>query len=104
MSDTASVRRAQDNVFWGRAYTYDSVSEEEQNAYSSKSVSAVSEKKKKKLSWARLTEAMSDMHIFQFPNHKHGNHAEYVCCGKIPADATNQMKADLPLPLLQREG
>ena len=75
-----------------------------QNVYFSKSVSAVSDIPQKPLSWARLTEAVSDMHIFPVPSQKHGNHAECVCCGKILADATNQMKADLPLPLLQREG
>ena len=74
-----------------------------QYAYFSQSMSAVSDIPQKPLSWARLTQALSDMHEFLLSSHEHRQHANVLAVGgKTLADATNQTKRDLRLPLLQR--
>ena len=103
MSDTARVRRAQDNGFCGMSDTANIFPWEEKMCFSLRSMSAVSDIPQKPLSWARLTQAMSDLHLFPFSKQEHRKHAECACGGKISADANNQMKPDLSPPLLQRE-
>ena len=65
-------------------------------------MSDMSDIPQKPISWARLTQAMSDMHIILLSKHERRQHAEGACGGKVIADATDQMKPDLRAPLLQR--
>ena len=65
-------------------------------------MSAVLDIPQNQLSWVRLTQAASDKHIFLLSKHGRRQHAEGAFGGKVIADATNQMKPDLRLPLLQK--
>ena len=65
-------------------------------------MSGVSDILQKPLSWARLAQAVSDMHIFLLSKHERRQHAEGACGVKVIADATYQVKPDLRHPLLQR--
>ena len=77
-------------LFWGK----------NKICFSPNTMSDMSDIPQKPMSWARLTQAMSDMHIFRLSKHEHRQHAEGICGGMMIAGARNHTKPDLCLLLL----
>ena len=58
--------------------------------FSQETMSAVLDIPQNQLSWVRLTQTVSDQHIFLLSKHGRRQHAEGAGGGKVIADATNQ--------------